>query len=562
MHQMLLFMWSDSKKSSALPAAALALSISTSIPLCRYLDLSPSQIGVLLHGLVVLYMNFILKFRHPRENRKDSLMLDEGEAVSYNTSVDVFSHGTLCQESNADFNDNISDLKLESLPPVTGFIWLVKGWDNVNSMSKLFRWMELSGILLFIYLCDRGTSVWTSAKFYDPDVLWFVCLTLLLLGLQRPRRCPSMALLQNEILEEWKGWMHTLFLLYHYFAAYNLYNIIRLSVACYMFVAGFTHYRFYTSTGDFSLRTFLATLWRLNFSSFLCCVTLGNDYMMYYLCPMFTMVHIFAYATLGISNHRNGEPSFMMGKLIGCGIVVGLLWEVGGPIDRPDVPSAFSESFLSWIFQYKGTLSEWSFRSKLDHWIWLIGMVCAFLLPRVEDVVARRHRLCSPLMYIVTVVFALLVLVMYFYNVQSLDRYSYSDIHPYTSWIPLALYLVVRQLTEGLRSWYLYFFSVLGSGVIETFVCQHHVWMHSGAANAAPRQLLVLIPHYPLVNFGVVSAIFALVSFRLHSINIYFQGVFLASNDSMIIRKNCCLLAVGAFTYYALGCMLAYALSG
>ena len=39
------------------------------------------------------------------------------------------------------------------------------------------------------------------------------------------------AILSREQTEEWKGWMQLAFLLYHYFAAKELYNYIRMLIA-------------------------------------------------------------------------------------------------------------------------------------------------------------------------------------------------------------------------------------------------------------------------------------------------------------------------------------------
>jgi hypothetical protein len=39
--------------------------------------------------------------------------------------------------------------------------------------------------------------------------------------------------------EEWKGWMQVMFVWYHYFAAKEWYNWIRLYIAAYVWMTGF-----------------------------------------------------------------------------------------------------------------------------------------------------------------------------------------------------------------------------------------------------------------------------------------------------------------------------------
>jgi len=39
--------------------------------------------------------------------------------------------------------------------------------------------------------------------------------------------------------EEWKGWMQVMFVWYHYFAAKEWYNWIRIYIACYVWMTGF-----------------------------------------------------------------------------------------------------------------------------------------------------------------------------------------------------------------------------------------------------------------------------------------------------------------------------------
>jgi len=46
-------------------------------------------------------------------------------------------------------------------------------------------------------------------------------------------------LICRDQTEEWKGWMQVMFVWYHYFAAKETYNWIRVFIACYVWMTGF-----------------------------------------------------------------------------------------------------------------------------------------------------------------------------------------------------------------------------------------------------------------------------------------------------------------------------------
>jgi N-acetylneuraminate 9-O-acetyltransferase len=47
--------------------------------------------------------------------------------------------------------------------------------------------------------------------------------------------------------------LQVLFLLYHYFAAAEMYNAIRVYIAAYVWMTGFGNFLYYYKTNDFSL---------------------------------------------------------------------------------------------------------------------------------------------------------------------------------------------------------------------------------------------------------------------------------------------------------------------
>lgn len=80
------------------------------------------------------------------------------------------------------------------------------------------------------------------------------------------------------------------------------------------------------------------------------------------------------------------------------------------------------------------------------------------------------------------------------------------QLHPYTSWIPITLWIIVRNMTPTLRLHHLRLYGWLGCITLETYICQFHIWMKTDIPDGQPKALLSIIPDYPLLNFALVTA--------------------------------------------------------
>ncbi|CAN1283196.1 Protein REDUCED WALL ACETYLATION 1 [Linum perenne] len=471
--------------------------------------ITPGQVSFLL-GFIPVFIAWIysefLEYKRsssPPKVHSDNNLEELESVVVKEDDRAVLLEGGLARSASTKFH--VSSIRMNLIRFMT-----MEDSFLLENRATLRAMAEFGAVLVYFYICDRTNLLGDSTKTYNRDLFLFLYILLIIVSAmtsftkhtdKSAFSGKSIMYLNRHQTEEWKGWMQVLFLMYHYFAAAEIYNAIRVFIAAYVWMTGFGNFSYYYIRKDFSVARFAQMMWRLNFFVVFCCIVLNNDYMLYYICPMHTLFTLMVYGSLGIFNKYNENSSVMAVKILSCFLVVILIWEVPGVFEILWSPLTFMLGYTDPAKPDFPRLHEWHFRSGLDRYIWIIGMIYAYYHPNVEKWMEKLEESeTKKKLSIKTGVVAVTVFVgyMWYEYIYKMDKVTYNKYHPYTSWIPIT----------------------------------------SNMPDGQPKWLLSLIPEYPMLNFMLTTAIYVLLSHRIFDLTNTLKSVFIPTKDNRRLFYN------------------------
>lgn len=406
--------------------------------------------------------------------------------------------------------------------------------------SKISRAMLVMTLALFYsFYADRTHLFNKSQKQYSSAEFKILCLFTIALGILSLRRCASpvqkglrsasnngfdQPFLSRDQTDEWKGWMQFIILIYHYTGASNvleIYEVVRMLVASYLFMTGFGHALFFYQKGNYSFRRLASVLVRLNLLSCLLPYIMRTDYLFYYFAPLITFWYIIIYATMGIAHSQNSSLLFLTSKIVLSACLITALIRT---------PGLFEKVFLvlEWTSRIHWNVTEWRFRLQLDGYIVYVGMICGILFAKISaslrdqrsegDTLPFINRYWLPLR-LSAIITALIILPVFWRVTRPFsNKFDYNGWVPYISCFPILSFVVLRNCSRHARNFHSSIFAWLGRHSLETFTLQFHIWLAADtrgllALGIFGRNRTYIAGRWP--DFALLTVIFFWVSWHV-----------------------------------------------
>lgn len=208
-------------------------------------------------------------------------------------------------------------------------------------------------------------------------------------------------------------------------------------------------------------------MFRLNFMVIFVAMATNNEYMLYYICAMHTYWFISVYVFMRVLQSWNRNRKLMALKFLAYAIFNSVIFEIPG-----------LGYYIFWPFKFllglhdnsPDVLHEWIFRAGLDHWACFFGMLCAYNYPHFEMLmhyldsksISKNEALKKQCVRALMGAICLVLGFVWYFVFMTKDKYQYNGIHPYTSIIPILVYIVLRNIHPYFRSYHVSLFAWLG----------------------------------------------------------------------------------------------------
>lgn len=281
--------------------------------------------------------------------------------------------------------------------------------------------------------------------------------------------------------DEWKGWMQVYILVYTYTAAsseLDFYEVLRILIACYLFMTGYGHTMYFLQTQDYSLQRLVAVLSRLNLLAVSLSFVMGRPYSTYSFAPLVSFWFLVVYVTLKFSCHRNDKLLFLVGKVAVSGLLVTVFVHANGVLELVSF-------VLGTTFRATWEVQKWRDILSVDIYIALVGMLVAIIHLRVHSVLATHSRSNIftqtltdhfPVIRGFFIFLASITLpIFWMLTRRSPNRADYDWWMPILGWLPVVSFAILRNCHQFLRQHHSVAFAWIGRISLEIYLLSQHV---------------------------------------------------------------------------------------
>jgi len=335
---------------------------------------------------------------------------------------------------------------------------------------------------------------------------------------------PDQPFLPRDQTDEWKGWMQAMIIIYHYNKGREndeVWSVIRLCVASYLFLTGFGHTIFFLQKKDYSLKRFVNVMIRTNLLPVTLAYVMRTRWLLYYYMPLSTFWFTVVYATLAVGKKYNDHTWALLAKIAVSACLVHTF------ISTKDLSDTLVRLFAITCKISFDAGDFFQHRVGQDQYIVYVGMLAGMFYIWSKDVLTTDHRhdrmsnlfrKAWPMLKISSIAASALAFLYFFYwsfsNIKKEGQKWFTEQQPYYSFIPILAFTILRNAHPVLRNYFSASFAFMGRYSGEMYVMQDHLWLAGDQESILRtglfhgnetvngdrwRDLLVLTPLYLIV---------------------------------------------------------------
>lgn len=410
---------------------------------------------------------------------------------------------------------------------------------------------KMSIIMAYFFICDRTNFFMKENKYYSEFSFWLPIGYVMVLGLFFTEDSKLTKILHRDQLNECKGWMQLVILVYHVTGASRILIIkmhIKVLISSYLFLLGYEQFSYVWHRGDISIVSLFRNLYKLNFMTVTLCLCMNRPYQFYYFGPLLSFWYLMIYCFFAFPPHITAQTSennlkqffYLLIKFVCFFSIVTILFMSEVFFEKIFVTRPWKALFVT----TDDDIHEWWFRWKLDRYSIVYGMCFSLLLTvgqKYNIFNDNNHsNLFSKGIALSATLAAFLGLGTYT-TITFLCRNELecSEIHSYVVFIPIVSYIFLRNISGMLRTRYSSFFAWFGEIHLELFLSQYHIWLA-----ADTHGVLVLIPGFPVLNLIITTFLFVCASHEIHQVTNTLLPYAVPSEWKHVLRNFMLFLAI------------------